>query len=106
MLLGFVVDSIQFHILNILGLTMNTAGGVWYTWLKFIEKHGAGVKGEGGETGKAVGGKATQEYVRVDTTDWDRQGSQHNDSLESLERQREQQQPVLHRNGASSDEKC
>eukprot|EP00878_Enallax_costatus_P013594 GHUV01014213.1.p1 GENE.GHUV01014213.1~~GHUV01014213.1.p1 ORF type:complete len:425 (+),score=77.79 GHUV01014213.1:58-1332(+) len=90
-LLGFLVDSIKFHVLNILGLTMNTAGGVWYTWLKYVEKYGAGVKGEGGVVGKAVGGKLTLEYTRVDTTDWDRHYSQ------NKEVQREQQQQ--HKNG-------
>jgi hypothetical protein len=37
-LLGFLVDTVKFHALNILGIAMNTAGGAWYTVIKYRQK--------------------------------------------------------------------
>lgn len=41
-ILGFMLDTVKFHILNVIGITINTCGGVWYTWLKYLEKYGQG----------------------------------------------------------------
>lgn len=63
--LGFFVDTVKFHVLNILGLTMNTLGGVWYTWLKYLEKYGVGPVISSSKQ------QQQQEYVKVQAEeDW------------------------------------
>lgn len=37
-LLGFALDTVPFSPVNVAGITLNTAGGVWYSWIKFREK--------------------------------------------------------------------
>jgi hypothetical protein len=34
----FLLGGIQFHILNVLGITLNMAGGVWYSIIKYNSK--------------------------------------------------------------------
>jgi hypothetical protein len=64
--LGFFLDTVKFHILNVLGLTLNTVGGVWYTWLKYLEKYGSGPSNS--SSSKQL---QQQEYVKVRTEeDW------------------------------------
>ncbi|WIA40554.1 hypothetical protein OEZ86_013896 [Tetradesmus obliquus] len=64
--LGFFVDTVKFHVLNILGLTLNTLGGVWYTWLKYLEKYGLGPV-----ISSSKQQQQQQEYVKVQTEeDW------------------------------------
>jgi solute carrier family 35 protein len=37
--LGFVVlGGVQVHALNVMGLAINTAGGVWYSYAKYRQK--------------------------------------------------------------------
>lgn len=37
--LGFVVlGGVQVHALNVMGLVINTAGGVWYSYAKYQQK--------------------------------------------------------------------
>eukprot|EP00879_Flechtneria_rotunda_P017465 GHRR01018305.1.p1 GENE.GHRR01018305.1~~GHRR01018305.1.p1 ORF type:complete len:261 (+),score=51.42 GHRR01018305.1:126-908(+) len=43
-LLGYVLDDVQFHVLNVLGLVLNTIGGVWYTYIKYMDKYCSGAK--------------------------------------------------------------
>jgi hypothetical protein len=64
--LGFFVDTVKFHLLNVLGLTMNTVGGVWYTWLKYLEKYGSSPI-----ISSSSKQQQHQEYIKVQTEeDW------------------------------------
>jgi solute carrier family 35 protein len=66
-LLGFALDTVPFSRLNILGITLNTAGGVWYTYIKYTEKAASKrTKGPGG----GVSGGA---YAKLASAD----GSEH-----------------------------
>jgi hypothetical protein len=64
-ILGFFLDTVKFHALNVLGLFMNTMGGVWYTWLKYLEKYGSSPVGSSSSKQQQQ-----QEYVKVQTEDW------------------------------------
>lgn len=59
-LLGFMLDTVPFSIVNVAGITLNTCGGVWYTWIKYHEK----VAG-----GKAEARRASDAYDRLPTKD-------------------------------------
>jgi hypothetical protein len=68
-ILGFFLDTVKFHVLNVLGLFMNTLGGVWYTWLKYLEKYGSSSLGSSSSSsGKQQ--QQQQEYMKVQTEDW------------------------------------
>lgn len=43
-LLGFALDTVPWSLVNVLGITLNTAGGVWYTYIKYQEKAAGGNK--------------------------------------------------------------
>lgn len=59
-LLGFMLDTVPFSIVNVAGITLNTCGGVWYTYIKYQDK----VAG-----GKAEARKASDAYDRLPTKD-------------------------------------
>lgn len=43
--LGFVLlGGVQVHALNVTGLMINTAGGVWYSYTKYQQKKGKQLK--------------------------------------------------------------
>jgi hypothetical protein len=66
-ILGFFLDTVKFHVLNVLGLFMNTLGGVWYTWLKYLEKYGSNPLGSSSSSKQQ---QQRQEYMKVQTDDW------------------------------------
>lgn len=37
-LLGFALDTVPYSFVNVVGITLNTCGGVWYTWIKYTDK--------------------------------------------------------------------
>jgi len=50
----FFMGGVPFHILNVLGISMNTGGGVWYTWVKYKEKSRRQSTGPGVSLGKPL----------------------------------------------------
>jgi solute carrier family 35 protein len=65
-LLGFMLDTVPFSPVNIAGISLNTAGGVWYTWIKYQEKvAGSGSSG----SSKAGVRRSGSSYQRLPTAD-------------------------------------
>jgi solute carrier family 35 protein len=65
-LLGFMLDTVPFSVLNIAGITLNTCGGVWYTWIKYQDK----LAGSSSSTaGLRKGGGSQGLYAKLPTED-------------------------------------
>jgi solute carrier family 35 protein len=64
-LLGFMLDTVPFSVLNIAGITLNTCGGVWYTWIKYQDK----VAGSSSAAGSRKGGGGQGLYTKLPTKD-------------------------------------
>lgn len=59
-LLGFMLDTVPFSIVNVAGITLNTCGGVWYTYIKYQDRIAGG---------KAEARKESDAYDRLPTKD-------------------------------------
>lgn len=57
-LLGFLLDTVPYSPTNIFGIALNTAGGGWYSWIKYQEKVSSSSKAG-----------ARRSYQRLPTTD-------------------------------------
>jgi hypothetical protein len=85
-LLGFAYDTVKFSALNVTGITINTLGGVWYTWIKFTEKYGSEAAHDIGGKGKSTEHKSRLEkgpdgkllsYTKLGSHDEDREAALH-----------------------------